>query len=218
MDQFASLHGVDGNALFFDCRTLEWESVPLPENIALVIADTNVRRSLGDSAYNERRAACEEAVRILSEHLLNVTALRDVKVQDFESHQHLLPPVIRRRAEHVVRECARTLRGIEKLQAGDVSSFGTLMIEGHASLRDLYEVSCPELDALIEIATRLPGCYGSRLTGAGFGGCTVNLVDQEYAKSFAQGLSTAYKKRVGKDATVWICQAAEGAGVIEKGE
>ncbi len=217
MDQFASLHGVVGNALFFDCRTLKWEPVPLPENIALVIADTNVRRSLGDSAYNERRAACEEAVRILSEHLPKVTALRDVEVQDFENHQHLLPPVIRRRAEHVVRECARTLKGVEKLQAGDVSSFGTLMIEGNASLRDLYEVSCPELNALIEIATSLPGCYGARLTGAGFGGCTVNLVEQAHAQAFAQGLSTTYKKRIGKDATVWICQAAEGAGVIERG-
>ena len=216
MDQFASLHGVVGNALFFDCRTFEWETVPLPENTALVIADTNVRRSLGDSAYNERRAACEEAVRILSEHLTNITALRDVEVHEFETHQHLLPPVIRRRAEHVVRECARTLTGVEKLQAGDISSFGSLMIEGNASLRDLYEVSCPELNALIEIATSLPGCYGSRLTGAGFGGCTVNLVDQAYDKSFVQGLSTAYKKRVGKDATVWICQAAEGAGVIER--
>jgi galactokinase len=216
MDQFASLHGVAGNALFFDCRTLEWETVPLPENVALVIADTNVRRSLGDSSYNERRAACEEAVRILSEHLPNITALRDVEVHEFETHQHLLPPVIRRRAEHVVRECARTLRGVEKLQAGDVSSFGTLMIEGNASLRDLYEVSCPELNALIEIATSLPGCYGSRLTGAGFGGCTVNLVEQAHAESFAHGLSTTYKKRTGKDATVWICQAAEGAGVIER--
>ncbi|HEY46758.1 MAG: hypothetical protein AMJ88_04965 [Anaerolineae bacterium SM23_ 63] len=213
MDQFASLHGVLGNALFFDCRTLAWEAVPLPENIALVIADTNVRRSLGDSAYNERRAACEEAVRILSGHLPNITALRDVEVHDFETHQHLLPPIIQRRAEHVVRECARTLRGVEKLQAGDVSGFGTLMIEGNASLRDLYEVSCPELNALTEIAISLPGCYGSRLTGAGFGGCTVNLVEQAHAESFAQKLSTAYKKQVGKDATVWICQAAEGAGV-----
>jgi galactokinase len=216
MDQFASLHGVAGNALFFDCRTLEWEPVPLPQGIALVIADTNVRRTLGDSAYNERRAACEEAVRILAMHLPNVTALRDVSVQDFENHQHLLPPVIRRRAEHVVRECARTLRGVEKLQAGDPSSFGALMLKGNASLRDLYEVSCPELNALVEIATSLPGCYGSRLTGAGFGGCTVNLVEQTLAKPFAQGLSTAYKNRTGKDATAWICQAAEGAGVIER--
>jgi galactokinase len=169
---------------------------------------------LGESAYNERRAACEEAVRILSDHLPDITALRDVEVQDFETHQHLLPPVIRRRAEHVIRECARTLRGVEKLQAGDVASFGSLMIEGNASLRDLYEVSCPELDALVEIATSLPGCFGSRLTGAGFGGCTVNLVEGAHAESFAQELSAEYKLRVGKDATIWICQAAEGAGVI----
>jgi galactokinase len=215
MDQFASMHGVVGNALFFDCRTLEWEAVPLPENVALVIADTNVRRTLGDSAYNERRAACEEAVRILSGHLPNITALRDVEVQDFETHQHLLPPIIRRRAEHVVRECARTLRGVEKLQAGDVSSFGALMIEGNASLRDLYEVSCPELNALVEIATSLPGCFGSRLTGAGFGGCTVNLVEQAHASAFAHELAAQYEVRVGKDATIWICQAAEGAGVME---
>ena len=216
MDQFASLHGVAGSALFFDCRTFEWEPVSLPQGIALVIADTNVRRTLGDSAYNERRAACEEAVRILAKHLPNVSALRDVSVQDFENHRHLLPPVIRRRAEHVVRECARTLRGVEELQAGDASKFGASMLEGHASLRDLYEVSCAELDALVEIAADLPGCYGARLTGAGFGGCTVNLVERSHAESFAQGLLKAYTDRTGKQATVWICQAAEGAGVDER--
>ncbi len=211
MDQFASLHGVAGNALLFDCRTLEWEPVPLPQGTSLVIADSGVRRSLGDSAYNERRTACEQATRTLAERLPNVHALRDVSIDAFDHHSHALPPVVRRRAEHVVDECARTLEAVEHLRSGDALGFGKLMFQGHVSLRDLYQVSCPELDVLVEIATGLPGCYGARLTGAGFGGCTVNLVKEGNVESFLQALSMEYWNRTGKQASAWVCQAVGGA-------
>ena len=211
MDQFASLHGVAGNALLFDCRTLEWEPVPLPQGTSLVIADSGVRRSLGDSAYNERRASCEQATQILAERLPNVRALRDVSIEAFNQHSQALPPIVRRRAEHVVGECARTLEAVERLGLGDAPGFGKLMFQGHASLRDLYQVSCPELDALVEIAADLPGCYGARLTGAGFGGCTVNLVKEEKSESFLQALSMEYLNRTGKQSSVWIYQTADGA-------
>jgi len=211
MDQFASLHGVAGSALLFDCRTLEWEPVPLPQGTSLVIADSGVRRSLGNSAYNERRASCEQATRTMAERLPNVHALRDVSIEAFDQHAQALPPVVRRRAEHIVGECARTLEAVECLRSGDALGFGKLMFQGHASLRDLYQVSCPELDVLVEIATGLPGCYGARLTGAGFGGCTVNLVKEGKAESFLQALSMEYRNRTGKQASVWVCQAIDGA-------
>jgi galactokinase len=211
MDQFASLHGIAGSTLLFDCRTLEWEPVPLPQGTSLVIADSGVRRSLGDSAYNERRASCEQATRILAERLPNVRALRDVSIEAFDQHSQALPPVVRRRAEHVVGECARTLDAVERLRSGDALGFGKLMFQGHASLRDLYQVSCPELDVLVEIATGLSGCYGARLTGAGFGGCTINLVKEGKTESFSRALSMEYRNRTGKQASVWICQAVDGA-------
>jgi len=211
MDQFASLHGVAGSALLFDCRTLEWEPVPLPQGTSLVIANSGVRRSLGDSAYNERRISCEQATRVLAERLPGVHALRDVSIEAFAQHAHALPLVARLRAEHVVGECARTLEAVERLRAGDAPGFGKLMFQGHASLRDLYQVSCPELDVLVEIAAGLPGCYGARLTGAGFGGCTVNLVKEGKAESFLQALSREYRNRTGKRASVWVCRAVEGA-------
>ena len=211
MDQFASVHGVAGSALLFDCRTLEWEAVPLPRGTSLVIADSGVRRSLGDSAYNERRISCEQASLALAERLPNVRALRDVSIEAFAQHAQSLPPVVRRRVEHVVGECARTLEAVECLRSGDALGFGKLMFQGHASLRDLYQVSCPELDVLVEIAADLPGCYGARLTGAGFGGCTVNLVKQGKTESFLPALSMEYRNRTGKQAAVWVCQAVDGA-------
>jgi galactokinase len=213
MDQFASLHGVRGSALLFDCRTLEWEAVRLPQDVTPVIADSGVRHTLGTSAYNERRAACEQAVSILAKHLPGVRALRDVSIEAFAQHADLLPTLIRRRAEHVVYECERTLRAADRLRSGEVKTFGELMFEGHKSLRDLYQVSCQELDTLVAIAAELPGCYGARLTGAGFGGCTVNLVDTEHAEYFSRALSSAYSESTGREATIWICDVGEGAEV-----
>jgi galactokinase len=210
MDQFASANGVDGHVLCLDTRTLEWQAVPLPAGCAIVIADSGVRRSLTTSAYNERRAACEEAVRLLSPHLPCVTALRDVSPADFEANARDLPEMVRKRARHVVEECARVIKALESLKNGDAEGFGRLMLEGHASLRDLYEVSCPELNALVEIARNLPGCWGARLTGAGFGGCTVNLVAEVQAHDFIASLRAGYQQAMGRTAEVYLCHASQG--------
>lgn len=209
MDQFASACGVEGHALAFDTRHLTWEAVPLPPDTALLIADSGVRRSLAHSAYNQRRAACEQAAA-----LLGVPALRDVSPADFEAHLHRLPDNIRPFARHVVEEIARVQQALEVLRAGDAPAFGRLMLAGHASLRDLYRVSTPELDALVEIAADLPGCYGARLTGAGFGGCTVNLVDESLAPQVADALQGGYRTRMGRQSQVYICRAAQGAHVL----
>ena len=165
MDQFASACGKRDHALYLDCRSLEWQTIPLPNDVAIVIADTAVPRSLSDSAYNERRSACEEAAR-----LLGAKSLRDVRVDDFHRNKNRLPEMIARRAQHVVEEIQRTQQAVFLLQQNNVKAFGRLMNECHDSLRDLYEVSCPELDVMVNIARELDGCYGARLTGAGFGG------------------------------------------------
>jgi galactokinase len=213
MDQFASACGQAGHALLLDCRTLEWQPVPLPEGISLVVADTSVRRELGRSEYNVRRQQCEAAVRELSRVLPGIRALRDVTPEAFNRHAHRLDPLIARRARHVVEECARTLAAVALLHAGRLADFGALMNECHASLRDLYEVSSPELDAMVEAAQRLPGCYGARLTGAGFGGCTINLVSTEAAEDFQRELAAAYQAATGLQAEIYVCQAARGAGI-----
>ena len=213
MDQFASANGVAGNCLLFDTRSLEWQPVPLPSGTALVIADSGVRRSLTTTGYNDRRAACEEAVVLLSKYKPGLTSLRDISPVEFAAYSEFLPPIIERRAEHIVKEIARVESAVAALKQGKTRSFGALMYAGHASLRDLYEVSVPELDALVEIAHDLPGCLGARLTGAGFGGCTVNLVDEEDAQEFIQGLQDGYKRRTGRTAQVYLCQACDGVSV-----
>src|SRR5574337_1206242 len=163
-----------------------------------------VRRELGKSEYNVRRAHCEEAVRILARALPGITALRDVAVDDFDRQVHRLPDIVAKRARHVVEECARTRAAAEILRAGRVEEFGHLMNACHASLRDLYEVSCPELDAMVEAAQKTEGCYGARLTGAGFGGCTVNLVAASAAHDFKQALAAAYEKATGRKPEIYV--------------
>jgi galactokinase len=211
MDQFASACGKEGHALYFDTRSLEWQPVPLPTGTAVVIANSGVRRSLASSAYNERRAACEQAVEILRQHMPNIRSLRDVSSVEFAAYSEYLPPIVRKRAEHVVKEIGRVQDAVVALRRGDAQLFGGLMFSGHASLRDLYEVSCPELDALVSIARQLPGCYGARLTGAGFGGCTVNLVNEANAEAFIQNLKNSYLKQTGCQAQVYLCKASAGA-------
>lgn len=213
MDQFASAHGVAGHCLYFDTRSLEWNPVPLPDGTSLVIADSGVRRTLATSAYNQRRASCEEAVRLLKKFLPDIRSLRDVKTTEFAAYSEFLPEIPRMRAEHVVKEIARVNSAVTALQTNKTRSFGALMFAGHASLRDLYEVSVPELDTLVEIARGLPGIYGARLTGAGFGGCTVNLVEEAKAEEFIEGLKAGYKEKTGKTAQVYLCKASEGAGI-----
>lgn len=211
MDQFACACGVKGNALYFDTRSLEWQAVPLPAETVVVIADSGVRRSLVTSAYNDRRATCEQAVELLRQYMPDILSLRDVKTTEFAAYSAYLPPLIRKRAEHVVKEIARVESAVTALRRNDPQAFGALMYAGHASLRDLYEVSTPELDSLVNLARRLPGCWGARLTGAGFGGCTVNLVESEHAEAFIADLQQGYEQATGRQAQVYLCQASQGA-------
>lgn len=216
MDQFASAHGVEGHALYFDTRSLDWHPLLLPAGTVIIIADSRVRRSLTTSAYNDRRAACEQAVELLRQHLPGIRALRDVSLADFERLAPGLPEIPRLRARHIVEEIARVEQAVLCLQQGDAPAFGQLMLAGHVSLRDLYQVSIPELDALVEIARLLPGCYGARLSGAGFGGCTVNLVAEEMADAFIKDLQSGYSQLTGRQADVYLCRASRGVHVEGK--
>ena len=208
MDQFISALGRAGHALLLDCRTLEQEHVPLPAGYRIVIANSMVRRALVNSAYNERRAQCEEAARALG-----VGALRDADEAMLESAKPRLSDRVYRRARHVIAENTRVLQAVDALRRGDAATFGALMDASHASLRDDYEVSCRELDALVEIARRQPGCLGARMTGAGFGGCTVNLVQSDVVGAFVPALREGYRAATGHTADIYVCDAADGASV-----
>jgi galactokinase len=214
MDQFASACGVAGNLLLPDCRFLTWRTLPVPENIFIVIADTLIRRELTTSGYNERRQACEDAVQVLSKDLPGIRALRDVSVDDFNRLCGQLPPLVEKRARHVVEEVERTQRAIPLLEQGRIAEFGQIMNECHISLRDMYEVSIPELNTMFEIAQSLPGCLGARLTGAGFGGCTVNLVEKSAVEFFVAELAKRYETKTRMKPRIYICQATDGAKVI----
>lgn len=208
MDQFISALGRAGHALFLDCRSLDYRHVPLPAGYRIVVANSMVRRALVDSAYNERRAQCEQAAQALG-----VRALRDADESMLESAKRHMPEVVYRRARHVVRENARVLQAVDAMRRGDAEAFGALMNASHASLRDDYEVSCRELDALVDIARRQPGCLGARMTGAGFGGCTVNLVEAGAVEAFVPALREGYRAATGLHAEIYVCDAADGAGV-----
>jgi galactokinase len=208
MDQLISAAGAAGHALLIDCRSLETRSVLVPDSIAVVVLDTGTRRGLVDSAYNERRAQCEAAA-----SFFGVPALRDVDVATFDARQNELDTVTRKRACHVVTENARTLEAAELLERGDVKGVGTLMDQSHISLRDDFEVSRPELDAMVDIARRQPGCYGARMTGAGFGGCAVALVAREQADAFARAVAEVYTEAVGLRPAIYVCAASQGASV-----
>ena len=213
MDQFVAAMGVQGQTLLLDCRSLKYQHVPLPAGLTVVIADSGVRRTLAGSAYNERRAQCEEAAR-----LIGVPTLRDVSVESLEGIINRLPPLLRRRVRHVVTENRRTLDAADALRRGDAPRLGRLMVASHASLRDDYDVSCPELDALVEIALGHSGCLGARLTGAGFGGCTVNLVRASELDGFAARVRERYCGSFGLDPDVFACVASDGASVVWQGQ
>lgn len=216
MDQFVSRLGEDGCALFLDCRSLEYENVRLPNRgLKVVISDSLKKRGLVDSKYNERRAECEEAVEVLGNFLPGIKALRDVSVKDFVQFRNELTPVTRMRAEHVVRENARVLEGVEALKAKDVARFGALMDESHDSLRDLYEVSCDELDVLVEAARGVSGVFGSRMTGAGFGGCTVSLVNEDAVDAFTDVVTFKFERQFGRTPAVYVCSPKAGAETIK---
>ncbi len=214
MDQFMATLGRADHALLLDCRDLSYTPIPIPPDVRVVVCDSGVRHSLVGSAYNERRAACHEAVALLKTRLPRIAALRDVTAEQLEANADLLPPAVLPRARHVVTEISRTLRAAEALEHGSLIGFGALMYESHASLRDDYAVSVPALDTLVELARDLPGCYGSRLTGGGFGGSTVSLVSTSAVASFAESLAAQYQARTGNQATVLICTPAEGVSRV----
>jgi galactokinase len=204
---------VAGHALLLDTRTLEWRSVPIPAGTAIVIADSRVKHKLVDSAYNTRHDECSQAVRILQTKYPNITALRDVTPYELHTMLAQMPENVFKRARHIVTECQRVPRAAAMLDVGDSAGFGRLMFETHASLRDDYEVSCPELDILVDLASRIRGCLGSRLTGAGFGGSTANLVLEKDADAFMEKLHMGYKEATGIVANIFRCKAEDGARV-----
>lgn len=206
MDQLISAAGQAKHALLIDCRSLEGRAVPFPADTAVVILDTATRRGLVDSAYNERRAQCEAAAM----HF-HVRALRDVDMARFEAEAAGLDPVTRRRAQHVITENQRTLDAATAMSEGDAARLGELMVQSHASLRDDYEVSSDALNAIVDSALAHPACYGARMTGAGFGGCAVALIDRGAADGFAAMTSADYQKKTGHRPTLYVCQATAGA-------
>lgn len=215
MDQFASACGVENHLLYLDCRSLAWETIAFPEDIAIVIADTTVRRKLTGGSYNLRRAECEEAVRLLREQIPAIKSLRDVGMEEFKRLSSILPFVIEKRARHVVEEIDRTRNGRSFIEEENIDLFGRCMNESHASLRDLYEVSCLELDMMVNIAQSLKGCLGARMTGAGFGGCTVNLVNAAETLEFAHDLHQEFLEQTGINAEIYLTKASNGAEMIK---
>ncbi len=214
MDQFVSAHAQTGHALLLDCRSLEFENVPIDtERTAVVICDSNVQHELANSEYNTRRAECEEAVALLKNVLPEISQLRDVSLSEFEMHAANLPEPIRSRARHVISENERTLAAAEALKAGDMRTFGELMVKSHESLRDDYEVSCRELDVLVDAALEL-GALGSRMTGGGFGGSTVSLVRREEVPDFTAAIAARYREHTGKQTTIITSGACGGANEI----
>ena len=212
MDQFVSLFGKAHKALLLDCRSLEFRLLPLPDNVRLVICNTMVKHELASSAYNERREQCEAGA-----NHLNVVALRDATLEQLEQHRSGLPEVIYRRCRHVITENARVLTAGEALEQGDLHLFGKLMAESHQSLRDDYEVSSEELDLMVELAQKIDGVYGARMTGGGFGGCTVNLVRTENVEEFRARIAEGYERVTRIKPEIYITTAADGAEEVSHG-
>jgi galactokinase len=215
MDQFASAAGVGDHAILLDCRSLDWRPVPLPlDECALVVCHSGSSRKLVTSAYNERRADCERAVAAIATIEPSVQALRDVDAELLERAVDVLDPVAARRARHIVEEDSRVLAAERALAARDLAEVGRLFAASHASLRDLFEVSSPELDALVEIATRVDGVVAARLTGAGFGGSTVNLVRRDAVAALRSAVEREYRARTGLEPRVFEVEAVEGASFV----
>jgi galactokinase len=212
MDQFASIFGEPGRALLLDCRSLEHRAVALPlDAVTLVACHSGSARKLEASAYNERRAQCDAAVAAIAAVEPGVRALRDVTPAALAAVRARLDPVVARRAAHIVAEDARVLDAIAAFEAGDLDAVGRLFYASHASLRDLYEVSSPELDALVDIARSTPGVIGARLTGAGFGGCTINLVRRDAVDGLREAVLRDYPARTGLTPRVFVVEASAGA-------
>lgn len=213
MDQFISVLGTDNHALLIDCRSLEYRLVSVPDNVSIVIGNTKASRSLASSAYNERRSQCEEGVAKLQSALPNVRALRDVTSQQLEAHQALLSPIVYRRCRHVISENERVMETVQALESGELKRVGELMIQSHNSLRDDYEVSSDALDIMVKLMLSAPGCYGARLTGAGFGGCTVALVEPGHEQTIADAIYAGYAKETNIWPEVYTTKASAGSRI-----
>jgi galactokinase len=216
MDQFISCHGRAGHALMLDCRSLDFQLLPIPPQVRMMVCNTMVRHEHASSGYNTRRNECEVGFRALSEALPGICALRDVTVDDLENHFDRLSDVIYKRVRHVVTENYRVKRAAIALETGDIAEFGRLMADSHRSLRDDYEVSTLELDLMVELSNGQDGVYGARMTGGGFGGCTINLVEAAHAQDVQQRLEQGYEARTGLRPTILICETSDGAGAVSE--
>jgi len=211
MDQFIACAGQQDHALLLDCRSLEFRLLPIPSNVRLIICNSMVKHEHAGGQYNVRRQEVEEGTRILQSRFPSVKALRDVSELQLEECRSLMPVNDYKRCRHIVTENKRVELAAAALERGDLAGFGTLMEEAHRSIRDDFEASCSELDTLVEIATTLPGCYGARMTGGGFGGCTVNLVAENEAEHFREEIHTRYRAATAIDADIYLCRASAGA-------
>ncbi len=216
MDQFSVLHGAAGQLIFLDCRSLDFEHLPMPASTSVLVADSGVRRRLADFDYNDRRQECAQAVAILEQRLPGIRTLRDVSADDFTLHSHRLPMTLRRRAQHAIEECRRVSEGAAALSAGDLDAFGRLMRQSHLSSRDLYEVSIPEIDLLAAAAWATPGCLGARLLGGGFGGCVVALTEARAADSVCRAMTLAFEDAFDRTPKIFACSVDDGASIIDR--
>ena len=215
MDQFASAMGKKDHAIFLDTNTLHYEYAPVVlENAKIVIINSKVKHSLVDSAYNDRRNECETALKEL-QTVVDIKTLGDLTEKEYEAHKGAIQSEIRqKRAKHAVYENQRAIRAVEALKANDVETFGKLMNASHVSLRDDYEVSCEEIDILVDLAWETEGVIGSRITGGGFGGCTVSIVKNEAVDQFVSYIGEKYKEKVGHEADFYVVDIGEGAHVL----
>ncbi len=210
MDQMISAVGKQNHALLIDCRDYSTQPIPLQADAQLVVCNSKVKRELAASGYNTRRAECEEAVRLLQSVLPSIQALRDVSPQQLEEHASLLPPVVYKRAKHIVTENARVLQSADVLRRGDLKGFGALMDEAHRSYRDDFEASLHPIEVLVSAAHTVPGVYGSRLTGGGWGGCTVSLVEAGSVERFCGAVAEIYEHEIGYAPDIYACVASDG--------
>jgi galactokinase len=214
MDQYISCCGVAGHALLIDCRSLESRHVAIAPNLRLLIANSRVRHHHAGGEYNLRREACEEGVRLLSRYLGPIRALRDVTPKQLESKRRKLPEFIYRRCRHIVTENARVLEAERALEAGDFVACGRAMNASHVSMRDDFEITCPEVDMLAGLAQNVKGVYGSRMTGGGFGGCTISLIEASAIDKASQMLTDGYRIAMGRDVDIYVCAPSDGAQLI----
>ncbi len=218
MDQFISCFGRSNSALFLDCRSLQFEVVSLPETWSIVLCNTNVKHAIAESGYNARRAECEQAVALLRESLPNIRALRDVTLPQLEQSRAKLSDVLYRRCRHIITENLRAQQTVRALVAGNLPALKPILLASHESLRDDYEVSCRELDIMVDLALAHPAVHGTRMTGGGFGGCTVNLVAREDVKSFQSHIESKYAQATGLAPDIYITSASEGAAQVAQVE